>query len=184
MGPLGRWVEFQRGFDITKSEQVLDGAVPVVSSGGVKSHHSVAAVQGPGVVIGRKGSIGSVYYVDSDYWPHDTTLWCRDFRGNLPQFVFYRVQILDLKRLDSGAANPALNRNFLHAELVGWPEIDEQREIVEVLDTLDHRIDLHRRKRNMLVELFASLLHKLMTGEISVDDLDLSALHTVGETAP
>ena len=52
----------------------------------------------------------------------------------------------------------------------------EQREIVSILDAIDRKIDLHRRKRAVLEELFKSLLHKLMTGEIRVDQLDLSTL--------
>jgi type I restriction enzyme S subunit len=56
------------------------------------------------------------------------------------------------------------------------PTIDEQREIVAILDAIDRKIDLHRRKRAVLDELFKALLHKLMTGEIRVADLDLSAL--------
>jgi len=56
------------------------------------------------------------------------------------------------------------------------PTVDEQREIVAVLDAIDRKIDLHRRKRAVLDELFKALLHKLMTGEIQVSDLDLSAL--------
>lgn len=58
------------------------------------------------------------------------------------------------------------------------PTLDEQREIVAVLDAIDRKIDLHKRKRAVLDELFKSLLHKLMTGEIRVADLDLSALAT------
>jgi type I restriction enzyme S subunit len=81
-----------------------------------------------------------------------------------------------MKRLDSGAANPALNRNFLHNETVSWPKPDEQREIVAVLDAIDRKIDLHRRKSAVLEELFRALLHKLMTGEIRVGDLDLLPL--------
>lgn len=57
------------------------------------------------------------------------------------------------------------------------PPVDEQREIVGILDAFDRKIDLHRRKRTVLDELFKALLHKLMTGEIHVADLDLSALH-------
>ena len=53
---------------------------------------------------------------------------------------------------------------------------DEQNEIVAILDALDRKIALHRQKRAVLEELFQSLLHKLMTGEIRVADLDLSAL--------
>lgn len=56
------------------------------------------------------------------------------------------------------------------------PTVDEQREIVAVLDAIDRKINLHRRKRTVLDELFKALLHKLMTGEIRVADLDLSAL--------
>jgi type I restriction enzyme, S subunit len=175
IGPLGQLAQFQRGFDITKSEQA-SGGIPVISSGGIKSFHNVAAAKGPGIVIGRKGSIGLLHYVETDYWPHDTTLWCVDYLGNVPKFVFYRLHSIDMKRLDSGAANPALNRNFLHKETVSWPEPGEQREIVTVLDAIDCKIDLHRRKRVALNDLFKGLLHKLMTGEIRARDLDRSAI--------
>jgi type I restriction enzyme, S subunit len=56
------------------------------------------------------------------------------------------------------------------------PSLDEQREIVSILDAIDQKIDLHKRKRAVLEELFKTLLHKLMTGEIPAADLDLSAL--------
>lgn len=56
------------------------------------------------------------------------------------------------------------------------PTLDEQEKIVEILDTIDRKIDLHRRKRAVLDELFKTLLQKLITGELSIADLDLSAL--------
>ena len=61
------------------------------------------------------------------------------------------------------------------------PTIDEQREIIAILDAIDRKLDLHRRKRAVLDELFNALLHKLMTGEIRIADLDISALN---RTAP
>ena len=64
------------------------------------------------------------------------------------------------------------------------PTLDEQREIVAILDAIDRKIDLHRRKRAVLDELFKALLHKLMTGEIRVSDLDLSALSSGPAPAP
>lgn len=163
---------FQRGFDITKKSQAA-GTVPVVSSGGIRSWHNEAAAKAPGVVIGRKGSIGSIHYMDRDYWPHDTTLWCTDFRGNHPLFLFYRLHLLDLKRLDSGAANPALNRNFLHEEPATWPKVDEQKEIAHILQTIDRKISLHERKRATLQDLFQTMLHQLMTAQIRVDKLNI-----------
>ena len=70
---IGEQVTLQRGFDITKKKQRI-GTIPVVSSGGINSYHDTAAVEAPGVVLGRKGVVGSVYYINKDYWPHDTTL--------------------------------------------------------------------------------------------------------------
>jgi type I restriction enzyme S subunit len=166
-------VYFQRGFDITKKEQRV-GVVPVISSGGTKSWHDTPAAKGPGVLLGRKGTIGSVHYVSTDYWPHDTTLWATDFKGNDPLFVYYRLQLLDFERLDSGAANPALNRNYVHDELISWPEdVGEQSEIAQVLAAIARKIDIHERKRTTLQELFRTLLNNLMTEEISVVDLDI-----------
>lgn len=61
------------------------------------------------------------------------------------------------------------------------PTLDEQRDIVAILDAIDRKIELHRKKRAVLEELFKALLHKLMTGEIRVDELDLSALQAPAE---
>ncbi len=63
------------------------------------------------------------------------------------------------------------------------PTEEEQREIVAVLVAIDRKIDLHRKKRAVLEELFKALLHKLMTGEIRVDELDLSVLDRVESEA-
>ncbi|MGE0682565.1 MAG: hypothetical protein AB7P69_16900, partial [Candidatus Binatia bacterium] len=66
---IGDQVTLQRGFDITKDQQ-HPGKVPVVSSGGIKSFHNKAMVKAPGVVIGKKGTLGKVIYLEDDYWPH------------------------------------------------------------------------------------------------------------------
>ena len=85
---LGDIVTFQRGFDITKKEQ-FPGSYPVVSSSGINSYHNAYKVKCPGVVIGRKGTLGTVFYLNKDFWPHDTTLWVKNFHGNYPLFIFF-----------------------------------------------------------------------------------------------
>jgi type I restriction enzyme S subunit len=134
----------QRGFDITKAAQ-RPGTIPVVSSGGISSYHSVASAHGPGVVIGRKGTLGKVFYVTDDYWPHDTTLWVKDFKGNEPRFVYYFFQTLSLERLNVGSSNPTLNRNHVHALQVAWPRVTEQQAIAHVLGALDDKIAVNER---------------------------------------
>ncbi|MFC4623786.1 restriction endonuclease subunit S [Daeguia caeni] len=83
----------------------------------------------------------------------------------------------EIKKLASRAVGQAnINATKLRTVLFPLPTVDEQREIVAVLEAIDRKIDLHRRKRAVLDDLFKALLHKLMTGEIRVADLDLSAL--------
>ncbi len=175
VAPLDDFCVLQRGFDITKKEQVL-GDVPVVSSGGIASYHNVAKVKGPGVVVGRKGTLGKVHYLDVDYWPHDTTLWVKDFKGHDPLFTSYFLKTLRFERYNSGASNPTLNRNTVHAELVAYPQKEEQAEIGRILKTVEDKARVHERKLQTLTDLFRTLLHQLMTARIRVHDLELEAI--------
>jgi type I restriction enzyme S subunit len=151
-------VFFQRGFDITKDQQ-QDGEVPVISSSGVQSYHSEAKVAGPGVIIGRKGSLGTVHYSDGPYWPHDTTLWSKDLHGNDPRFVYYFVKTLNLKRFDVGNSNPTLNRNHIHDMKVIIPPLPVQERIALIISTYDNLIEVNRR-RIYLLEQAARQLYR------------------------
>ena len=157
---IGEQATLQRGFDITKTQQKA-GKIPVVSSGGISSFHEEAVVKGPGVVLGRKGVVGSVYFLPADYWPHDTTLWVKDFHGNLPRFVYYFFKHLapQLARLDVGSANPTLNRNHVHPTRVLWPLGKQQQVIAHILGTLDDKIELNRRM-NETLEAMARAIFK------------------------
>jgi type I restriction enzyme S subunit len=83
----------------------------------------------------------------------------------------------DIRHLAHGGQQQNLNLDIVRNFPVTFPlDRKEQKEIISILDAIDRKIDLHRRKRAVLDELFKALLHKLMTGEIRVADLDLSAL--------
>ncbi|WP_288901632.1 restriction endonuclease subunit S [uncultured Sneathiella sp.] len=151
-------VLLQRGFDITKAEQ-RTGDVPVISSSGPQSFHNEAKVKGPGVIVGRKGSVGTVYYSEADFWPHDTTLWSKDLKGNHPKFVYYFLQTLQLNRFDTGNSNPTLNRNHIHKLPIKKPNFEEQKRIAELLTTYDDLIENNRR-RIALLEEAARLLYR------------------------
>lgn len=148
---IGEQITLQRGIDITKAQQ-KDGEIPVVSSGGISSYHDKAFTSGPGVVLGRKGVVGSVFYVPVDYWPHDTTLWVKDFHGNHPRYVYYFFKSLapTLVSLNFGSANPTLNRNHIHPIKIHWPSFDIQEEVAQILGSLDDKIDLNRQMNQIL----------------------------------
>lgn len=101
----------------------------------------------------------------------------------MPSFVrgYLETQYEYLRQVASagGSTKGALTCAFLSSLAIPLPDMEEQQEIVDILDAIDRKIDLHRRKKAVLEELFKSLLHKLMTGEIRVDELDLSALEAL-----
>ncbi len=156
--PLGDALTFQRGFDITKDEQ-HDGPYPVISSSGPKTTHAEFKVLGPGVVIGRKGSLGTVFYSDCNYWPHDTTLWIKDFHGNHPRFAYYFLQTMGFERLDAGASNPSLNRNHIHTIPVYWPPLPVQQRIAGILSAYDELIE-NSQRRIRILEAMARTLYR------------------------
>lgn len=152
---LGDLLTFQRGFDITKNEQ-QEGNIPIVSSSGISSLHNHFKANAPGVVIGRKGSLGTVHYLNTDYWPHDTTLWVKDFKGNDPRFIYYFLQTLHLENFDVGSSNPTLNRNHLHKIRVLFPK-EQQKKIAAVLSAYDDLIENNRRRIEFLERMAEEL---------------------------
>ena len=107
-------------------------------------------MRGPGVIIGRKGSLGTVYFSAEDFWPHDTTLWVKDFHGNDPGFAYYFLQSMHFERLDAGASNPTLNRNHIHTIPVLWPPLEMQRCIAAILSAYDDLIENCERRIRVL----------------------------------
>jgi len=149
---LGDVITLQRGFDLTEKD-AAPGSFPVISSGGASYTTNVPKVEGPGVVTGRKGVLGKVHYSSSPFWPHDTTLWVKDFKGSVPRFVFYLLQTLPLAMLDAGASNPTLNRNHAHLLPVRVPTPPLQARIASVLGAIDDLIENNRRRVEVLEEM-------------------------------
>jgi type I restriction enzyme S subunit len=156
---LGDVVELKRGYDLPQQERRL-GTVPIVSSSGVTGYHATSMVPGPGVVTGRYGTLGLVFYVTERFWPLNTTLYVRDFKGNDPKFVSYFLRSLDFNAYSDKAAVPGLNRNHLHLAPVRFPSrLTDQRSIASVLAALDDKIDLNRRM-NETLEAMARAIFK------------------------
>jgi len=155
---LGDVIELKRGYDLPKQKRNA-GEVPIVSSSGVGTFHSEAMVKAPGVVTGRYGTIGQVFFIKQDFWPLNTTLYVRDFKGNEPRFISYFLRCIDFLAYSDKAAVPGVNRNDLHQAKVYLPPLPEQRAIAHILGTLDDRIDnLHQT--NATLEAMAQALFK------------------------
>lgn len=149
---LGDVCELKRGYDLPRGARV-GGFVPVISSSGPTGWHNEAKVRAPGVVTGRYGTLGQVFYVTEDFWPLNTSLYVRDFKGNDPQFVATLLRSLDLARYDGAAAVPGLNRNHLHTLSVRVPDLRLQTTIARVAQAFDDLITNNRRRVEVLEEM-------------------------------
>lgn len=155
---LGDVLTLKRGYDLTEAQR-RPGDVPVISSSGITGSHNVAMVEGPGVVTGRYGTMGEVFYVEGDYWPHNTALYVRDFKGNNPRFIAYFLKNALRGTNSNKAAVPGVNRNDLHERKVRSPNLETQGRIVEQLLPIDDLIENNRRRIKLLEES-ARLLYR------------------------
>lgn len=156
---LGEVVRFQRGHDLPDQDR-KPGDIPVIGSAGPNGWHNEAKAAGPGVSIGRSGaSIGKVTYTPVDYWPHNACMYVTDFLSNDPRFVYYFLKTKDFTSLNSGAAQPSLNRNFVHMVPVRVPGPNVQAAIAQVLSAYDDLIENNRR-RVALLEEAARMLYR------------------------
>ena len=162
-----RFKEFavlQRGCDLTDNE-VISGEYPVVKSNGVTIRHSQYFVQPPGVVTGRSGTIGKAFYIEEKFWAHNTTLYVKDFKGNVPKYIYYLILSMDFSRYYAGTTVPTLNRNDIHKLRVAIPKsYDEQQQIVSLLDTMINKNQQKQQKIATLERLKKSLLQNLLKG--------------------
>jgi type I restriction enzyme S subunit len=160
----------QRGFDLPKQDRT-DGSFPIISATGANATHHEYKVKGPGVVTGRSGSLGTVMYVEGDFWPLNTTLWVKQFVVGSALYAFYVLQSIDLVGFNSGAAVPTLNRNDVH----GLPVVQPAPDVLAAFDNvvgpmmrLARRLELANANLRTTRDL---LLPKLISGELDVSTL-------------
>ncbi len=153
---LGNVLTLQRGFDLPERNR-REGTIPIVSSSGISGYHNVAKVSGPGVVTGRYGTLGEVFYIRQDFWPLNTTLYVRDFKGNDPLFLSYFLRTLNLAHQNTAGAVPGLNRNALHLLPVCIPPLTTQHKIAAILSAYDDLVENNTRRIAILEEMAQSL---------------------------
>ncbi len=167
-----RFKEFsilQRGKDLTDNE-VVSGSYPVVKSNGTTIYHNQYVCEPPGVVTGRSGTIGKAFFLENKYWPHNTTLYVKDFRGNYAKYIFYLIQTMRFEKYYAGTTVPTLNRNDIHRIRVSIPKsVDEQKAICKIIDDTENILQSKQAKIKKLERVKKSLMQNLLTGKVRVD---------------
>lgn len=147
------FVRLQRGFDLPKDVRT-DGVYPVIASTAINGYHTEYKVLAPCVTTGRSGALGEVLYIKENCWPLNTTLWVKDFYGNYPQFVYYKLKTMNLAKYNSGAGVPTLNRNHLDEVSIKIPATYEfQTKITSIISTYDNLIENNEKRIKILEEM-------------------------------
>jgi type I restriction enzyme, S subunit len=160
---LGNAATLQRGYDLPQRDRRL-GPIPVVTSSGITDTHAESRVVGPGVVTGRYGTIGKVFFVEQDFWPLNTTLFVKDFHGNDPRFIFYLLQTIDFHSCSGKSGVPGVDRNDLHKLEVVCPSLPEQRAIAAALSDADALIASLEKLIAKKRDLKQATMQELLTG--------------------
>lgn len=159
---LGRLLALEYGKGLTASQRNVNGPFLVAGSNGPDGTHSEAFVAGPGIVVGRKGSAGKVYWYDTDFWPIDTTYYVVLKLPLDTRWTYYLLRQLRLERLATTTGVPGLNRNDAYTLEAPYPPLSEQRRIVEILDQADRlrrlRAEADAKAERILPALLARVL--------------------------
>lgn len=169
--PLLRVLQLQRGVDLSSAEW-RDGDVPVVTTAGIAGYHDVPLMKGPGVVIGRYGSVGNVHWIEGVYWPHNTTLYVKGFNGNDPKYCYHLLKSLPYEMEQARSAIPGINRNDLHRQQVVLMDYKDQVKIANRLDVESDKFAAARarieKSQTLLAERRQALITAAVTGEFDV----------------
>ncbi|TQP58944.1 restriction endonuclease subunit S [Vibrio cholerae] len=172
-GILSDLLVLQRGFDLPKSKRT-DGPFPLMAASGQDGTHNEGKVRGPGVVTGRSGKLGVVNLVIEDFWPLNTTLWIKEYPRSNPYHAYFFLQTIPLEQFNSGSAVPTLNRNHVHNRPITLPSQDVLNKYADLVKDNFTQILNRRIQSETLEKLRDTLLPKLISGELRLDDVELA----------
>lgn len=168
VGKLGEVCEFAYGKGL-KAEERIKGNYPVVGSGGIVGSHNKCLVKGPGIVVGRKGTIGEITWIHQDFFPIDTTFYINDLiESKLLFFHYFLLKMQDFKKIGSDSAVPGLNRNMAYDTPVIIPPLNIIQNFNSFVCSIFEDIFNIEQQSFTLFQIRDALLPKLMSGEIEV----------------
>lgn len=160
-------VELAYGKALKKTDRVA-GDVPVYGSGGLTGYHNQSLVEGPGIIVGRKGTVGSVYWEPKAFYPIDTVFYVKPKAGYSLKYCHLVLQNLGLKDMNTDAAVPGLNRNNAYRLDVITPSESVLKKFEEMMQSFQSKVDANNAQNASLESLRDTLLPKLLSGEIEL----------------
>ena len=174
------WTEFQfdtcltlkYGKGLTKKNRKKEGKIPVYGSSGVDGYHTESLVKNPCLIIGRKGSVGEVHYVDKPCWAIDTTYFLNEYPMYDLKFLYYLLIHMRLAQLDTSTTVPSLRRDDVYAIQMILPPLNEQKRIISKIEELFSILDNVQQVVSVSVKLATKLMQKVIDDFTSIKNID------------
>jgi type I restriction enzyme S subunit len=147
-----------------KATDRITGEVPVYGSGGVTGFHNESLVEGPSIIIGRKGTVGSLYWEDQPFYAIDTVFYVRT--ASPMTYCFYLLQTLGLTEMNTDAAVPGLNRGNVYRLTVPFPGAKILGAFDDIVGVIRKRIFSNSLQAQTLATLRDTLLPRLISGQL------------------
>jgi type I restriction enzyme S subunit len=170
---IGDILTLEYGKGLTKETRDKEGNVPVFGSNGIVGYHSVPLVSEPCLIVGRKGAVGCVHLSQGPCWPIDTTYYIIPPQGIDIKFLFYCLNIQNLKSLDKSTAIPGLNRDDAYSLPIFLPPLPEQYRIVakieELFSDLDAGVEALKKAKAQLKLYRTAVLKAAVEGALTAE---------------
>lgn len=165
---LGQLIELCYGKALPDQNRA-PGDIPVYGSGGIVGYHNTALVNTPGIIVGRKGNVGSVFLAEQPFFPIDTVYYVK---SNLPnELLVFLLQRMNF--INNDAAVPGLNREQAYSNEVLLPETQLIEQFAKTVQPLFKQSALLQQQVESLGRTRDSLLPRLISGKLRVDHLDI-----------
>ena len=178
---LGDFCPFKYGKGLPEKKRDMGGNINVYGSNGIVGKNNIPFVKEPGIIVGRKGTVGLVHYSSEPFWPIDTTFYITKQEGMNLRYTYYLLQSCNLTNMNGDSAVPGLNRNAAHRKRIKVPPYNEQRAIAHILGSLDDKIELNRQMNQTLEQMAQALFKSWFTDFDPVVYNAVQAGHTVPE---
>jgi type I restriction enzyme, S subunit len=141
-----------------------EGDVKVYGSSGAVGVHSKPLVEGPGIIVGRKGNVGAIHWVNDSYWPIDTVYYIKKEQSNL--FLYLSLKAIGF--INTNASVPGLNRDYAHNKTILVPTKDLLDKFLHQVNEIYNMVKVLSIQNQKLAQACDLLLSRLMSGGIEV----------------
>ena len=151
---LGDLVKIKYGKNQKKVQDDINGKYPIYGTGGLMGYSTDYLYDKPSVLIGRKGSIEKVRYIEEPFWTVDTLFYTEvNEKIVLPKFLYYMMSLMDLSRYNEGTSIPSLRTETLNRLDFPIPNLDYQNRVLSILSRIDKKIEINEKINKNLIAI-------------------------------